>query len=71
MRGRALEANHTLSLFVTIGHVVRVVTYVFFSRICKSLVAWSFIGHALGTLIKENLLFLLYWIMSFTALFNS
>ena len=50
MRCRALEAHHALSLGVTVGHVVWVVTDVFLSSVGQPLVTRGLIGHTMGTL---------------------
>ena len=50
MRCGALEAHHTLSLGVTVGHVVRVVTDVFLRSVGQALVARGLVGHTMGTL---------------------
>ena len=50
MRSGTLEADHTLSLGVTVGHVVRVVADVFLSSVGQPLVARGLIGHTMGTL---------------------
>ena len=50
MRSGTLEADHTLSLGVTVGHVVRVVADVFLSSVGQALVARGLIGNTMGTL---------------------
>ena len=50
MRGGALEAHHALCLFVTVGHIVGVVTHMLLGRVSQALVARGLVGNTMGTL---------------------
>ena len=50
MGSRALEPHHTLSLGVTVGHVVGVVAHVFLGSVGQTLVAGGLVGNTVGAL---------------------
>ena len=67
MRSGTLEADHTLSLGVTVGHVVRVVTDVFLRSVGQALVARGLVGHTMGTLTMvtvATMVTTIYWLRS-------
>ena len=51
MRGGALEAHHALCLFVTVSHIVGVVTHMLLGRVSQALVARGLVGNTMGTLV--------------------